>query len=57
MIAACVVAGGVSALPALAWLAIPIVTLSARFSYRGIVLGVDISLTLMFGVASAAETT
>ena len=56
MIAASVVAGGISALPALAWLAIPIVTLSARFSYRGIVLGVTITLILMFGVAFAAET-
>ena len=55
MIAASVVAGGLPALPALAWFAIPIVTLSARFSYRGIALGVGITLALMLGVAFATE--
>jgi diguanylate cyclase (GGDEF)-like protein len=41
--------------PTLAWFAIPVVTLSARFSSRGIVLGVAITLGLMFGVALSAD--
>ena len=39
--------------PMLAWLAIPVVTLSARFSARGVALGVGVALILMFAVASA----
>ena len=44
--------------PAMSWLAIPIVTLSARFSSRGIALGTGIGLALLmavgFGVDAAA---
>lgn len=55
MIAISVLLAGFEGLPALAWFAIPIVTLSARFSYRGIILGVLITLGLMCGVAFASE--
>lgn len=55
MIAISVIAGGLVGLPSLAWFAIPIVTLSARFSYRGIILGVAITLALQIGVAFATE--
>jgi diguanylate cyclase (GGDEF)-like protein len=37
--------------PAMAWFAIPIVTLSARFPVRGVVLGVAVSIFLMLAVA------
>jgi diguanylate cyclase (GGDEF)-like protein len=37
--------------PTLAWFAIPLVTLSARFSERGIALGVVFSIALMLGMA------
>jgi len=37
--------------PALAWFAIPIVTLGARFSTRGIVVGVSLAVALMVAVA------
>jgi diguanylate cyclase (GGDEF)-like protein len=37
----------------MAWFAIPIVTLSARFSARGIVIGVGVTLALMAAVAFA----
>jgi diguanylate cyclase (GGDEF)-like protein len=40
---------------ALAWLAIPVVTLSARFSIRGVVAGVITALTLMAAVAFGAD--
>jgi len=44
--------------PAMSWLAIPVVTLSARFSSRGVALGTGIALALLlavgFGVDSAA---
>jgi diguanylate cyclase (GGDEF)-like protein len=39
----------------LAWLAIPVVTLSARFSTRGVVLGVAIALALTIAVAFATH--
>jgi diguanylate cyclase (GGDEF)-like protein len=42
--------------PAMAWFAIPVVTLSARFSRRGIVLGVGLSLALLFAVAFGFES-
>jgi diguanylate cyclase (GGDEF)-like protein len=42
--------GGVDT-PALAWLAIPVSTLSARFSARGVALGVTVALLLLFAVA------
>jgi len=40
----------------LAWLAIPVVTLSARFSLRGVVLGVVIALSLLVGAAFWEDT-
>ncbi len=43
-------AGGVSS-PSMAWFAIPIVTLSTRFSLRGLIVGVTFTLVLMFAVA------
>jgi diguanylate cyclase (GGDEF)-like protein len=58
LIALSVALVGGPASPAMSWLAIPIVTLSARFSGRGIVLGTSIALALLlavgFGVDSAA---
>ena len=36
---------------AMAWLALPVVTLSARFSMQGVVMGVGATLVLMFAVA------
>ena len=47
-------AGGVS-IPTMAWFAIPIVTLSARFSHRGVVAGVALTLVLMFAVAFGGD--
>jgi diguanylate cyclase (GGDEF)-like protein len=47
LIAACIVITGGATSPALAWMAIPVVTLSARFSTRGIVVGVATTLVLM----------
>ena len=51
IIAASLVLTGSSAVSMLAMLSIPIVTLSARFSSRGILLGVAIALGLMIAVA------
>jgi diguanylate cyclase (GGDEF)-like protein len=39
----------------LSWFAIPVVTLSARFSIRGIVAGVAFTLALMLGIAFGAH--
>lgn len=47
VIAACIVMTGGAASPALAWLAIPVVTLSARFSTRGVIAGVCVTLALL----------
>jgi diguanylate cyclase (GGDEF)-like protein len=41
--------------PTLSWLAIPVVTLSARFSARGVALGVSVALILMFAVAFGTD--
>jgi diguanylate cyclase (GGDEF)-like protein len=64
LIAACLVMTGGPDSPALAWLAIPVVTLSARFSLRGILIGIGITLFLLTAVtlgvdpgAVAAEAT
>ncbi len=51
-----VIAGAVSlnggpTVPTLSWLAIPVITLSSRFSMRGVVVGVAISLALVVAVA------
>jgi len=48
-------AGGPSS-PAMAWFAIPVVTLSTRFSLRGVVTGVAITLALMLAVAYGSDT-
>lgn len=47
--------GGVES-PALAWFAIPIVTLSARFSLHGVVAGVIAAGLLMVGICLAVNT-
>jgi diguanylate cyclase (GGDEF)-like protein len=39
--------------PTMAWFAIPVVTLSSRFSLRGVVAGVSFTLALLFSVALA----
>jgi diguanylate cyclase (GGDEF)-like protein len=51
-----VIAGAVSlnggpVVPTLSWLAIPVITLSSRFSKRGVVAGVGISMALVLAVA------
>ncbi len=43
--------------PTLSWLAIPVVTLSARFSLRGVILGVTWTLFLMATVAFTVDAT
>lgn len=48
-------AGGPTS-PAMAWFAIPVVTLSTRFSLRGVVTGVAITLGLMLAVAYGSDT-
>ena len=47
LIAICIVITGGATSPALAWMAIPVVTLSARFSTRGVVLGVVVTELLL----------
>jgi diguanylate cyclase (GGDEF)-like protein len=52
----CVLAGAVAlnggpTVPTLSWLAIPVITLSSRFSMRGVVAGVAINIVLVFAVA------
>lgn len=47
-------AGGPTVAP-VSWLAIPIVTLSARFSTRGIIAGVTLALALLLAVAFALD--
>jgi diguanylate cyclase (GGDEF)-like protein len=54
VIAATVVIAGVES-TLLAWLAIPVVTLSARFSTSGVLAGVAIALALCVGVAFATD--
>lgn len=51
MIAASVALTGGPESPAMAWFVIPVVTLSARFSVRGVVLGVITVLLMMIGVS------
>lgn len=41
--------------PAMAWFAIPIVTLSARFPVRGVMLGVGVTVLLMLAVAFGVD--
>ncbi|MCW3069610.1 MAG: hypothetical protein JWL67_2235 [Solirubrobacterales bacterium] len=41
--------------PAMAWAAIPIVTLSARFPTRGVILGLCVTVAMMIGVAFGVD--
>lgn len=54
VIALSVVLAGDTGFPSFAWFAIPVVTLSTRFSLRGVILGVAITLGLMMAVAFGA---
>ena len=51
MIAIAVALTGGPAVATLSWLAIPVVTLSARFSLRGVITGVAITIVLLLAVA------
>jgi diguanylate cyclase (GGDEF)-like protein len=51
MIAGAVALTGGPAVATLSWIAIPIVTLSARFSLRGVIIGVAIAIALLLAVA------
>jgi diguanylate cyclase (GGDEF)-like protein len=51
MIAIAVALTGGPSSPAMAWFAIPIVTLSARFPARGVMLGVGVTVLMMLAVA------
>jgi diguanylate cyclase (GGDEF)-like protein len=53
MIALAAVLTGGPHSPALAWFAIPIVTLSARFPTRGVILGLGVTIAMMVTVAFA----
>ncbi len=55
IIAVSVAMTGGPTVPMMAWLAIPIVTLSARFSVRGIVLGVALTIGALLIVAFAVD--
>ena len=54
IVAATVLTGGPHS-PAMAWFAIPIVTLSARFPSRGVKLGLAVTVVMMAGVAFATD--
>jgi diguanylate cyclase (GGDEF)-like protein len=54
-IAVAVALTGGASMPTMAWFAIPIVTLSARFSMRGVAVGVGITLLLMLAVAFGVD--
>jgi diguanylate cyclase (GGDEF)-like protein len=47
VIAACIIITGGAASPAISWLAIPVVTLSSRFSVRGVIAGVVVTEALL----------
>src|SRR3954449_12307637 len=49
---AAVLTGGIHS-PAMAWFAIPIVTLSARFPTRGVILGLAVTVVMILGVGFA----
>lgn len=51
IIAVSVVLAGGPTIPTMSWFAIPVVTLSARFSQRGVIVGVAWTLALMLAVA------
>jgi diguanylate cyclase (GGDEF)-like protein len=54
-IAAAVALTGGPAVATLSWIAIPVVTLSARFSLRGVIVGVAISITCVLAVAFGTD--
>ena len=54
-IAVCVAITGGPDSPGVAWLAIPIVTLSARFSMRGVLVGVGLALALLIAATVAVD--
>ena len=53
MITMAVVLTGGPHSPAMAWFAIPIVTLSARFPTRGVILGLAVTVAMMIGIGFA----
>ncbi len=55
MIAIAVALTGGPSSPAMAWFAIPIVTLSARFPARGVLLGVGVTVLMMLAVAFGVD--
>lgn len=55
MITLSVLLAGAPETPAMAWFAIPVVTLATRFSMRGVVLGVLVTLGLMLAVAFGSD--
>jgi diguanylate cyclase (GGDEF)-like protein len=55
IMAVSVALSGGPSIPTMAWFAIPVVTLSARFSTRGIALGVAIALGLMIAVGFVVD--
>jgi diguanylate cyclase (GGDEF)-like protein len=55
IIAIAVTLAGGPTIPTMSWFAIPIVTLSARFSHRGVVVGVVLTVCLMFAVAFGVD--
>jgi diguanylate cyclase (GGDEF)-like protein len=56
MIAIAVALSGGPQTATLSWLAIPVITLSARFSLRGVILGVAIAVALLFAVAFGTDS-
>jgi diguanylate cyclase (GGDEF)-like protein len=55
VIAACIVLSGGPDSPAVAWLAIPVVTLASRFSARGVILGVATACLLLVAVTFGVD--
>ena len=55
MIAGAISLAGKHGIPALSWLAIPLITLSSRFSTRGVVAGVGIACALILAVAFGVD--
>jgi diguanylate cyclase (GGDEF)-like protein len=55
IIAVAVAISGGADVPTLSWLAIPVVTLGARFSQRGIAVGVAITILLVLAVALSTD--
>jgi len=54
-IAGAILLAGDDGIPALSWLAIPVITLSARFALRGVVAGVVIATMLIIAVAFSVD--